>query len=350
MYYDPDSTRPNHYTSNPRWIYNLTTSQWINFGVGGTAEVPVPPVTPDSVLVNNGNTSNLQAGTPIPFTFTYHDPANGEADIASSYVSLQNSSGNCNVTWFRSSGLSGLSGNCGASVGSLVTSPGGDLTAIAVTINFTLNAGGNWSVQTYVTDANALSSPMSQPGQLGSVYLNMPNSPTITTSSQLPNGTVGVGYTQTLSATGGTPPYTWSITSGAPPQNLSLAANTGTLSGMPTPAGIFSFVVQVKDQNNSIASAPFALTVAPAITGLSLSSGPPQMGLVIYGAGFGATQGTSSVAVGGTPMPVVPGAWSDTSVTVQVPATGTGNIGVTVSTVGSGPFPFSVAAAFGCGQ
>ena len=130
---------------------------------------------------------------------------------------------------------------------------------------------------------------------------------------------------------------------------MALATN-GALSGTPTTAGIFSFLVQVKDHNNAIASAPLAATVAPSITGLSLSSGPPQMGLTISGSGFGGTQGTSSVTLGGITMPVVSGTWSDTGVTVQVPTTGAGNIAVTVNSVGSNPFPFTVASAFGCGQ
>lgn len=29
LYYDPDSSNPGHYTTNPRWFYNLGTDQWI---------------------------------------------------------------------------------------------------------------------------------------------------------------------------------------------------------------------------------------------------------------------------------------------------------------------------------
>src|SRR5262249_23921238 len=38
---------------------------------------------------------------------------------------------------------------------------------------------------------------------------------TITTNSPLANGTVGGAYNQTLTGTGGTPPYKWSIVSGS---------------------------------------------------------------------------------------------------------------------------------------
>src|SRR5205807_1626822 len=50
---------------------------------------------------------------------------------------------------------------------------------------------------------------------------------TITTVSLLPNGTVGVAYSQSLSASGGTPPYQWS---GSAPAGLTLAAS-GSITG-----------------------------------------------------------------------------------------------------------------------
>src|SRR4029079_2963375 len=70
---------------------------------------------------------------------------------------------------------------------------------------------------------------------------------TVSTSS-LPNGTVGAAYGQTLSATGGTGGYSWSVTNGSLPAGLSLAAD-GTISGTPTATGPSNFTVQVKDNS-----------------------------------------------------------------------------------------------------
>ena len=62
----------------------------------------------------------------------------------------------------------------------------------------------------------------------------------ITTSSPLPGATTGLAYSYTMTAVGGTPPYTWSITSDTPDTGswLSIAGSTGVLSGTPGTAEV----------------------------------------------------------------------------------------------------------------
>jgi Putative Ig domain len=95
-----------------------------------------------------------------------------------------------------------------------------------------------------------------------------PSSLSITSPATLPTGTVGTLYFQALSATGGAPPYTWSLVSGILPIGLNLSAN-GALSGTPTTLATFTFTLQVTDSASSAATQTFSLTIAP-VAGSSL--------------------------------------------------------------------------------
>src|SRR5438874_9918811 len=72
---------------------------------------------------------------------------------------------------------------------------------------------------------------------------------TITTAA-LPNGTSQLAYSQTIQASGGIAPFTWSL-SGALPHNLALSSsvtNAVTISGTPdTPVQGLAFTIQVTD-------------------------------------------------------------------------------------------------------
>ena len=71
-------------------------------------------------------------------------------------------------------------------------------------------------------------------------------SPVAITTSNLPRGTAGQFYQQSLSAAGGTQPYTWRLLGGQAPPGLSLSGS-GVLVGNPIQSGSFSFTVQVID-------------------------------------------------------------------------------------------------------
>ena len=90
-------------------------------------------------------------------------------------------------------------------------------------------------------------------------------------TSSLPAGTVGSAYNQTLAATGGTTPYTWSIAAGSLPSGLSLSS-TGVISGTPTVAGTSSFTVQVKDKSRVIATKALSITTNPAPLSITIFS------------------------------------------------------------------------------
>ncbi|GFO56943.1 hypothetical protein GMSM_39500 [Geomonas sp. Red276] len=78
-------------------------------------------------------------------------------------------------------------------------------------------------------------------------------------TSTLPAGTVGTAYSQTLTATGGTSPYSWSIPTGTLPAGLNLSS--GVISGTPTTAGTSTFTVQVTDSSTPAQTASKSLSI-----------------------------------------------------------------------------------------
>ena len=68
------------------------------------------------------------------------------------------------------------------------------------------------------------------------------------TTSSLPHGTVGAHYSTDLAATGGNPPYSWSLVRGSDPLPPGLKLKkAGSISGKPTSTGAYTFTVEVTD-------------------------------------------------------------------------------------------------------
>ncbi len=76
--------------------------------------------------------------------------------------------------------------------------------------------------------------------------------PTITISPvEIPSGNVGVEYSQTFTASGGTEPYTFTVDEGTLPDGLTLSS-AGVLSGTPTTAGNYFINVQAEDATHAV--------------------------------------------------------------------------------------------------
>jgi hypothetical protein len=94
----------------------------------------------------------------------------------------------------------------------------------------------------------------------------------------LPNGVLAVPYSQVVSGSGGTAPYTFSLTSGALPSGLLLDGATGAITGTPLATGTSSFTITAADANDCLGSRPYTIAIAavacPVIT-LSPSALPP---------------------------------------------------------------------------
>ncbi|HET7151989.1 MAG TPA: alkaline phosphatase family protein, partial [Candidatus Acidoferrum sp.] len=90
--------------------------------------------------------------------------------------------------------------------------------------------------------------------------VNSASSMSIVTNS-LPAGQMLAAYAFPLQATGGTPPYAWSVIGGSLPVGLNLPS-AGTISGIPTVSGSFPFNVQVSDSAGNSTSTGLNMTVA----------------------------------------------------------------------------------------
>jgi hypothetical protein len=79
----------------------------------------------------------------------------------------------------------------------------------------------------------------------------------------LPDGTVGIAYSQTIVGSAGTAPYTFGVTAGALPTNLTLTA-AGVLAGTPNAAGTSPFTIRGTDANGCFASVAYTIIIAAA--------------------------------------------------------------------------------------
>jgi large repetitive protein len=81
-----------------------------------------------------------------------------------------------------------------------------------------------------------------------------------------PTAQLNTPYSNTLTASGGTPPYAWSVGSGSLPLGITLGASSGVLAGSPTTVGTSTFTVTVTDADNQTAAQATTLSVASPLT------------------------------------------------------------------------------------
>lgn len=108
----------------------------------------------------------------------------------------------------------------------------------------------------------------SSPAQTSNISLPLTIVPAglVISTTSLPTGTVGTPYSQTVNATGGTPPYTWTLTLGALPAGIALDSATGRINGTPaSAANAIALSFTVTDSTTPVAlmdTVVFSLAVA----------------------------------------------------------------------------------------
>lgn len=149
-----------------------------------------------------------------------------------------------------------LNGATGAITGS-PTTPG--------TFNFSITA----------TDANGCIG-----SRLYSMTIAAAGCPAITVSpATLPPATANAPYAQAVTASGGTPPYVYTVASGALPAGLTLNPATGLISGTTVQTGLFNFTIRATDSAGCLGATSYTLTVLASGAGIPALD-PPTLVLL----------------------------------------------------------------------
>jgi hypothetical protein len=101
----------------------------------------------------------------------------------------------------------------------------------------------------------------------------------VITNTMLAMGTIGVAYSQTLVATGGQAPYTWSMGAGGSlPPGLALNPATGVISGTPLFGSSLTFSVKATDALGLTGLATYTINILPQLTIITKSLPPFPVG------------------------------------------------------------------------
>jgi hypothetical protein len=202
----------------------------------------------------------------------------------------------------------------------LTLSPSGLLSGTPTT-------GGTKTFTVTIFDANILTSTKE-------FELEVATLPEISSPGTLPVGMAGSAYNQALQVTGGTAPFTWTLTEGNLPQGIMLSS-AGLLSGTPDAASESTFTVEVEDGHGFTDTQEFNLTIST----LAIATGSPLPTGVIkvaYNQALSATGGvppyTWEVAAGMPPAGITLSAAGVLSGTPTLPGESTFTVRVTDST------------------
>jgi hypothetical protein len=171
-----------------------------------------------------------------------------------SVVQVINGGQDCNVFWRV--GTSATIGTTSHVAGTIIADQ-----------SITLNTGASISGRALAL-IGAVTLDGSNVASKCSLAVAPPGCPTITLApATLPIGRVGVAYSQQITASGGTGPYTFSVVSGTLPVGMTLSSG-GLLSGTPSTVGFPPITIAATDGNGCPGVIPFVVAAAtcPVIT------------------------------------------------------------------------------------
>ena len=242
--------------TNAPTSYTVTTGP-LHGSVSGAA--PTLTYTPDTTYRgtdNIGFTATNGGGTSLPATIviTVNDPT-----LTLTGTPPPGVSGTAYAFVFSTGGGTApysYAVTAGALPAGLTLTPTG-------TLSGTPSASGSFPLTVIVTDSTPGLPPITTSANITIAIA----APALTLApAVLANGAVGAAYSQALTASGGTAPYSYAITAGALPAGLTLGA-TGQITGTPTAAGRFTVSITATDASSGngpySASLTYILAIAP---------------------------------------------------------------------------------------
>jgi hypothetical protein len=214
------------------------------------------------------------------------------------------------------------------------------LNAATGVISGTPTAGGTFNFTITATDANGC--PGTRPYTMG--IAGAPGCPVITVNpATLPPGVIGTPYSQTISASGGTAPFTFRVSSGALPPGLTLTpANTGTavISGTPVTPGLFSFTITATDANGCPGSRPYSIVIPVVPSCPFITVSPPTLAAPVLGTPYSQT----ILASGGTAPYTFTVSSGALPPGLMLSSTGAATAVISGTPTAAGPFNFTITA------
>lgn len=351
-------------TNPPTATVGTAYSQSVAGATGGSAPytyaIASGSLPPGVSLASNGTLSGTPTGGGnYTFTVKATDSSTGSGPFNATSGSLTLTVGAPTITIAPASlpnptvGVAySQSETASGGTGSYAYSVAGSLPPGLAVSNTGVISGTPTSTGTYTFDITATdSSTGSGPYNGSHTYTLTVAPPTITLSpGSLLSPTVGVAYSQTITASEGVPAtFTYNVSSGSLPAGLSLGGSTGVLSGTPTASGAFSFTITATDGNGITGSQAYSGTVVAGTVVLAAGALPNATAEAPYSHAFNASGGTTpytySLTAGSLPAGL---ALSSSGVLSGTPtAAGTFNftIKATDNSTGSGA-PFSASQAF----
>ncbi|WP_343299542.1 IPTL-CTERM sorting domain-containing protein [Delftia sp. Cs1-4] len=195
-----------------------------------------------------------------------------------------------------------LSGGAATSVAIASAASHGTATASGTSVTYTPTTGysGPDSFTYTATNTSGTSSP-------ATVSITV-SAPTLAVApASLNAGLQGTTYSATVSASGGTAPYSYTISSGSLPAGMSLNTSTGTISGTPSSSGTSSFTVTATDANGATGSRAYSVAVtAPVAETVPLPGNAGSASVLVTSTQAGCTVSPGTLRISASGIPSAP--------------------------------------------